>query len=207
MNIQANQWAWHETNGPVIVTAIGAVTYTCRSPEGPVFTCPQEAVTERARLDGEKRAKLDEAMRAFHSASPVPAGAVCQPDPKQCNLGLSDLGDEKTLDDCRDRFNYGTLDLTDPRQMQQFEDGMRIGAIHHEIVEELMSQDRKFGRPEEDDAGPCKMITVLGEEFGEACQAVLQQKGTDKDDLRKELIQVAAVAVKMIRMGDAHGWW
>lgn len=42
-------------------------------------------------------------------------------------------------------------------------------------------------------------LAILGEEFGEVCQAMqsgmVSQKNTDADDLYEELIQVAAVAV------------
>lgn len=42
-------------------------------------------------------------------------------------------------------------------------------------------------------------LIILGEEFGEVCQAMqtgfTSQKASDADDLYKELIQVAAVAV------------
>ena len=48
---------------------------------------------------------------------------------------------------------------------------------------------------------PMQNFIILSEEVGEVAQALQQgevwSKGTDKSDLYKELIQVAAVAVKM----------
>ena len=77
----------------------------------------------------------------------------------------------------------------------------------YEVAKERLAQDAKFGPADLDPCDVHKMLVVLGEEFGEACQAALAQKGTDKADLRYELVQVAAVAAKMIEMGDAKGWW
>jgi len=42
---------------------------------------------------------------------------------------------------------------------------------------------------------------ILGEEFGEACEAALMEVDTE---LRKELIQVAAVAVNWIESIDSR---
>lgn len=55
-------------------------------------------------------------------------------------------------------------------------------------------------------------VAVLGEEFGECCRAALE-RGVDGEtahdnhgkDLRKELIQLAAVAVAWIEALDAKG--
>lgn len=57
------------------------------------------------------------------------------------------------------------------------------------IMAERQRQDQKFGRQDNDDF---KWCTILGEEYGEVCQAAL--KG-DRNELMTELIQVAAVAV------------
>ena len=80
-------------------------------------------------------------------------------------------------------------------------------AVLAAVFQERQAQDAKFGPVDVDPADKHKMVTVLGEEFGEMCAALLKQKDTDPDDPRYELVQIAAVAVKMIEMGDAKGWW
>ena len=88
---------------------------------------------------------------------------------------------------------------------------MTIEDVFSDVRREREAQDKIFGDLDKDDTSPDRMLVVLGEEFGEACQAALQNgigaKSTDKQDLRYELVQIAAVAVKMIQMGDAKGWF
>jgi hypothetical protein len=72
------------------------------------------------------------------------------------------------------------------------------------IVEERIAQDFKWGE-QNHDSGTWALI--LGEEFGEACEAALDVifKYDSKDHvahLRNELIQVAAVAVAWIEAID-----
>ncbi len=46
------------------------------------------------------------------------------------------------------------------------------------------------------------LLTIaLGEEFGELCQAQLQRKS--RDEIRKEALQVACVAIRIYEEGDA----
>lgn len=67
------------------------------------------------------------------------------------------------------------------------------------ITFERAKQRMKFGhfplatRPE--------MVSILGEEFGEVCRAVNQE--LSEEDLRKEVLQVAAVAIAYLD-GDLH---
>lgn len=75
-----------------------------------------------------------------------------------------------------------------------------------EVVFERAKQDRKWG---EQNHKPCEWMTVLGEEFGEACQEALRVRFgenslgmTDYTALREELIQCAAVAVAIIECID-----
>lgn len=64
--------------------------------------------------------------------------------------------------------------------------------ILDEIKAERQRQDAKWG---EQNHSPTNWIPILGEEFGEACKAILEK---DLNNYREELIQIAAVAVSMI---------
>lgn len=71
-----------------------------------------------------------------------------------------------------------------------------LAIVGNEIVEERFAQEAKFGETGETCANPAmdrgtKMF-VLMEEVGEVARAVLEDEPVE--DLRKELIQVAAVA-------------
>ena len=73
------------------------------------------------------------------------------------------------------------------------------------IAIERKRQDAKWGEQNHD---PFHYLTVLGEEYGEACQAALHARhgGRHADELRKELVHVAAVAVAMIECLDRGKW-
>ncbi len=45
------------------------------------------------------------------------------------------------------------------------------------------------------------LTVALGEEYGELCQAQLQ--GKSRDEIEKEAIQVACLAIRIIEEGDA----
>lgn len=59
-----------------------------------------------------------------------------------------------------------------------------------DIILERVRQDRRWGPQRQH--SPEHWLAILGEEYGEACEAALEG---DLAALRKELIQVAAVAV------------
>jgi len=61
------------------------------------------------------------------------------------------------------------------------------------VLQERLRQDAKWGPQQHHDNR--LWATILGEEFGEACQAVLRDDGTK---LQEELVQVAAVALAWI---------
>lgn len=71
-------------------------------------------------------------------------------------------------------------------------------AVINALLEERARQDFKWG---EQNHYPTIWLGILGEEFGELCQAVngtIFDNGTDLggyENIRKEAIQVAAVAV------------
>ena len=73
-------------------------------------------------------------------------------------------------------------------------------AIVSMILQERLRQDEKFG---EQNIGPAPWLVILGEEFGECCRAVCDG---DIKNLRKELIQVAAVAVAMLQCAERNDW-
>ena len=73
-----------------------------------------------------------------------------------------------------------------------------INNILNEVFEERQSQYKKCG---EQNYSLYKWITILGEEVGEACKAALE---SFHGNYRKELIQVAAVAVAMIESYDSN---
>ena len=65
-----------------------------------------------------------------------------------------------------------------------------------EIINERKRQDDKWG---EQNHQPSIWLVILGEEVGEACKAVLEM---DCEEYRKELIQVAAVAIAAVESYD-----
>lgn len=65
-------------------------------------------------------------------------------------------------------------------------------AIWSDILRERDRQDRKHGP----DLPPDRIAPVLGEEFGEVCEAINDH--LHRDRLREELVQCAAVCVKAI---------
>lgn len=84
-----------------------------------------------------------------------------------------------------------------------------------EIVKERLRQDQKWG---EQNHTPAIWCTILGEEVGEVNKAALEawaakdSQGNQRWDVgmlaeyRKELIQVAAVAISMVQCLDRDKW-
>ncbi len=70
--------------------------------------------------------------------------------------------------------------------------------ILRDIHKERDRQDRKWG---ELNHNPFIWLAILGEEYGESCQAALEFP-VDYSDYRKELIQVAAVTIAAIESLD-----
>lgn len=67
-----------------------------------------------------------------------------------------------------------------------------------EVAAERYRQDTKWG---EQNHGPFKWLTILGEEVGEACKGALEG---DLKNYREELIQAAAVAAAMVECLDRN---
>lgn len=77
-----------------------------------------------------------------------------------------------------------------------------------EVTAERLKQEEQWGEQNHDDF---EYLTILGEEYGEACEAALKaapQMGEHTlttYHLREELIQVAAVAIKHVEAIDRRG--
>lgn len=76
-----------------------------------------------------------------------------------------------------------------------------------DVINERAKQDEKWG---EQNHYPPLWVGILGEEYGELCQAVNEtvfDNGTDKggyENMRKEAVQVAAVALAFIECLDKN---
>lgn len=74
-----------------------------------------------------------------------------------------------------------------------------------DVLAERKRQDMKWGEQNHD---PFLYLTILGEEYGETCQAALEAKfgkGT-LDALRAEAVQTAAVALAIVECLDRRKW-
>ena len=80
---------------------------------------------------------------------------------------------------------------------------MNKSQIINEIQIERNNQDHKWVGDQSNQSFPF-WLTILQEEIGEASMAFLDR---NKDELRKELIQVVAVGQAMIESLDSGGCW
>lgn len=73
------------------------------------------------------------------------------------------------------------------------------------VLAERFRQDAKWGEQNHD---LCLYLTILGEEYGETCQAVLDAKwkGASMDKVREEAVQTAAVALAIVECIDRKKW-
>lgn len=75
------------------------------------------------------------------------------------------------------------------------------------VDNELARQDAKWG---EQNHHPFHYLAILGEEYGEACQAAVQATGEPGKatwtDYADELVQIAAVAVAMLEAFYRDKW-
>lgn len=63
------------------------------------------------------------------------------------------------------------------------------------IAAEVSSARIKFPAPN-------KNMTALTEEVGELAKALLEYDGSDRDEIEKEAVQVAAMAIRVLEEGD-----
>ena len=83
----------------------------------------------------------------------------------------------------------------------------KLMAVFSEIRDERKNQDVKWG---EQNHNPADWLMILVEEVGEASRAALEAKFVHNDGgrrYRRELIQVAAVAVAMVESLDRGTYW
>ena len=71
--------------------------------------------------------------------------------------------------------------------------------VIEEVLEERRNQDERWG---EKNHMPLVWLAILSEEIGEAAKAVLEQS---TKNYRKEMVQIAAVAVAAIQADDRLG--
>ena len=78
-------------------------------------------------------------------------------------------------------------------------------AVLGEVLAERLRQDEKWG---EQNHLPEGYSTILGEEVGEVCRAILEYRfgNGPLHNIRLELIQVAAVAVAFVECLDRGKW-
>jgi len=75
-----------------------------------------------------------------------------------------------------------------------------LSNILAQVTNEVLAQDEKWGVQDYNNA---VWALILDEKFGKAWQAALQHSpGTDKNDVRAEIVQIAAVAVNWIACID-----
>lgn len=80
-----------------------------------------------------------------------------------------------------------------------------------DVIAERIRQDKKWGEQNHD---PYLYLTILGEEFGETCKAALEarfrkdpvEKANWSQELRKEAVQTAAVALAIVECLDRQKW-
>ena len=80
-----------------------------------------------------------------------------------------------------------------------------IEEILEEVRQERIRQDARFGWPRKH--SPEWWFVILGEEFGEVARDVCErafEEGRYRDNMREELIQVAAVAIAAIEDLDVQ---
>jgi len=87
---------------------------------------------------------------------------------------------------------------------------LRCTKALNDVVAERERQEKKWGTQDHD---PYLYLAILGEEFGETCQAALEMrfsKHGDKNDwaaeLRKDAVQTAAVALALVECLDRNQW-
>lgn len=84
--------------------------------------------------------------------------------------------------------------------MTMLEEVTRQRNVLRDVCDERMNQDEKWGALEIRTTTYDAWVRVLGEEFGEVCMALNDKEPIE--NLRKELVQVAAVAVAWVEYID-----
>lgn len=73
---------------------------------------------------------------------------------------------------------------------------MLSSVILNAIEDEILRAWQKHGEHSmtSQDLPTLERLSILGEEFGEVCRALTYDSGEGKEELRKELVQLAAMA-------------
>lgn len=89
--------------------------------------------------------------------------------------------------------------------MRKFERDFTAARVLDQVGKERRRQNEKWGEQNHD---PTLYLTILGEQFGEACRAALELRvgKWPESRLRKELLEVAAVAVAAVECLDRRKW-
>lgn len=90
--------------------------------------------------------------------------------------------------------------LRQENRMLKAEQAAELPSVYYAVYQERQRQDVKWG---EQNISPYHLYSILAEEFGEVGRALNEGEPAD---YRKELVQVAAVAVKMVQRYDVYGW-
>jgi hypothetical protein len=77
-----------------------------------------------------------------------------------------------------------------------------------DVIQERVRQEKKWGPQNHD---PFLYLTILGEEYGETCQAALEARFSEHnkkalEELREEAVQTAAVALAIVECLDRKKW-
>ena len=71
-------------------------------------------------------------------------------------------------------------------------------SVIYDILEERQEQDKKFG---DQDHEPLMWLAIIGEEFGEASQEIIEDR---PKEYREELVQLAAACVAALESFDKN---
>jgi len=111
-------------------------------------------------------------------------------------------------DSCNEKEDRNGMCKCDRDKEEDRGDEDRV-AVHSKalgsVLNERVKQNEKWGEQNHD---PFTYLAVLGEEYGELCQAALQTKygGPAAAGLREEAVQTAAVALAIVECIDRDKW-
>lgn len=89
----------------------------------------------------------------------------------------------------RCNFHYGVWAEARVRQLETQDRRSELPEVY-QIVGERLRQDKQWGEQNHDNP---KWMMIAGEEFGEACKAINENK--PREDVKAEVVQLAAVCV------------
>jgi NTP pyrophosphatase (non-canonical NTP hydrolase) len=100
--------------------------------------------------------------------------------------------------------------MTDLKETHSMPKLQKLEDVIQAVIAERFHQEAKWGEQNHD---PFTWLSILGEEVGECHNAALEarfkwakEKNISVENLKEELIQVAAVAVAMVEALDRNRW-